>query len=714
MALSGSFSSFPITDLGLYCTWSVEQKAAGNYSDLTLKVYLQYRTLNVEQVTGCTISINGTSETFATPAIHDTTGGMKTRHLKTKTVRIQHDEGGFKTQVSLSAYWPCNLSLHGSAIASITAEDTVSLDPIDRKGPSITLSVVGITETSAALKAVANAACDTWQYERDNSGTWLTAGSGEGTEMTFTVNGLSVDRSYSFRVKARKKLNLIVGVSSAFGITTTNVSKLNSCSNITADTATVRFNVNATVNNSSCTHKIEILKDSTVIVTVTSLSWTQGTTNRTVSLSARQKTELQAAMAGVKKTPVTLRLTSYSGSTQMGSPTTVDTEAVTTASSSAPTLDGMTLTDEDQYTSMMTHEEVFVQHASQLLVTPGRAMARNGATITKYAVYCGSKYVESTGERDQLLIGSIEESGSVEVRLIVTDSRGYTASVSQTITVLPLTEPELTSISLVRDGHEPTDVAMDFTGALCSAVCGSEMNGIAYIQYRIKRTNAETYGDYVSLLRDVALTGTSFSVTGYVIDHIDADKSYDVHLQVIDNFGMQLDYYAVIPKAQPVVSIRDGMVGINNGDPSVALDVIGSASFTDQVKAASFAGSVAPANLSAAVTVAKGGTGATTAASARTNLGIKGTSLYNGTLTTGSTTFSYSSYKAYSIIGTMENSTVRCTAFVPKIALTTSAVTYCLTDGTAKQEFTLKYSGSTVTLTMGTGGGSILRIIGIN
>ena len=117
MALSGSFSSFPVSDLGLYCTWTAEQNAAGNYSDITLKVYLQYRTLNVGQITGSTISINGVSETFATPAIHDTTGGMKTRLIKTKTVRVQHDEGGFKTSIALTAYWPCDISLHGTAVS---------------------------------------------------------------------------------------------------------------------------------------------------------------------------------------------------------------------------------------------------------------------------------------------------------------------------------------------------------------------------------------------------------------------------------------------------------------------------------------------------------------------------------------------------------------------------------------------------------------------
>ena len=52
--------------------------------------------------------------------------------------------------------------------------------------------------------------------------------------------------------------------------------------------------------------------------------------------------------------------------------------------------------------------------------------------------------------------------------------------------------------------------------------------------------------------------------------------------------------------------------------------------------------------------------------------------------------------------------------FVPKLAITTSNVTYCYSDGRDVQTFQLKYSGSTVTLTMGSEGGSILRIFGVN
>ena len=41
MATSGSFSKYPVDNFGLYCTWSASQSVIGNYSDVTLNVYLK-------------------------------------------------------------------------------------------------------------------------------------------------------------------------------------------------------------------------------------------------------------------------------------------------------------------------------------------------------------------------------------------------------------------------------------------------------------------------------------------------------------------------------------------------------------------------------------------------------------------------------------------------------------------------------------------------
>ena len=82
MALSGSFSKYPVDNFGLYCTWSATQSITGNYSDVTLNVYLKYYTLSVGSRSDSTVSINGVSETYTAAAISDSVAGYDTTLLK--------------------------------------------------------------------------------------------------------------------------------------------------------------------------------------------------------------------------------------------------------------------------------------------------------------------------------------------------------------------------------------------------------------------------------------------------------------------------------------------------------------------------------------------------------------------------------------------------------------------------------------------------------
>lgn len=114
--------------------------------------------------------------------------------------------------------------------------------------------------------------------------------------------------------------------------------------------------------------------------------------------------------------------------------------------------------------------------------------------------------------------------------------------------------------------------------------------------------------------------------------------------------------------------------------------------------------------------LAYGGTGATSAAAARTNLGLGITLLYSGTVTTGSCTFNYGSYNWYIIIGQPASTGSRTPIVVPRAALTTSAVAYQITDESYYYSFNLSYSGSTVTpaYKARNSSGQIIAVYGVN
>lgn len=826
MALSGSFQNLPVNNFGLYCTWSATQSVTGNYSDVTLNVYLKYYTLEVGSRADSTISINGTSETYTAPAINDYSSGQHTKLLKTKTVRVNHNADGTKSGVVLSAYWRFSGTYSGTPISSITASTTITLDTIDRAAPTVSLSTSSITASGVTISATSSATADIWQYSTDNGSTWTQFSTTAGTSASKAITGLSPNTTYYIKVRARKKSNQVYGTSSAATVKTLGGAVVNSVTALTADAATVKVVINVTVYEASYTNTLVIKNGSTAYLTISGLSWSKGTADRTVTLTAAQRTTLLTAMSTIKSFTGTFAVSSYSGSTQIGSTSSKTATVSTTAANSGPTLSGFTFADSYATTTAITgNDQLFIQGYSKLTVTPGTATAKNNATITNYTATCnGVSVSNTTGEA--LTVGVVSKSGTVAVVLTVTDSRGYTASVSKNITVLAYAKPKVNSLTLRRTNDIEAEMQLVFNGSISAITVDSvQKNSLLYVRYRYKATSATSYSSYVSILSAVTQSGTSFSYSNLELRSLASDQSWDVHIQIRDQLNSlsSLDLYYVIPQGTPLVALRKKMVGINTPTPAAALDVVGDAKVSGTLTATTLSGALAPAKLSAAVPISKGGTGATTAAAARTNLavlplaggtvtgqvkstyanaggfliehgtankdacfratrsdtgvsvymgvgsggtnhgvysyklgkwlvyadgsnvycngtatnvtgtvavahggtgattaaaartnlGITCTSLYNGSLSSGSITFNYGNYNAYLILGQPGSATAIAGIVVPKGMITTSDVKYQITDESYYRCFNLKYSGSTVTLTISTGSGTISRVFGL-
>ena len=841
MALSGSFQNLPVNNFGLYCTWSATQSITGNYSDVTLNVYLKYYTLEVGSRPDSTISINGTSETYTAPAINDYSSGQHTVLLKTKTVRVNHNSDGTKSGVALSAYWRFSGTYSGQSISSITASTTITLDTIDRTAPTVSLSTSSITASGVTISATSSATADIWQYSIDNGSTWTQFSTTAGTSASKAITGLSPNTTYYIKVKARKKSNQVYGTSSAATVKTLGGAVVNSVNQVTADAATVSIKLNATVYDASYSYTLELKNGSTSILSVGGLTWSKGTADRTVTLTAANRTTLLTAMASLKSFTGTFAVTTYSGTTQIGSVSSKTATVTTTAANSGPTLSGFTYADSYATTTAITgNDQLFIQSYSKLTVTPGTATPKNQATIANYTATCNGVSVSNT-TGDALTVGTVSKSGTVAVVLTITDSRGYTASVTQNITVLAYTKPKVNSLTLRRTNDIEAEMQLVFNGSISAITVDSvQKNSLKYVRYRYKATSASSYSSYVSILSAVTQSGTSFSYSNLELRSLAADQSWDVHIQIRDQLDSlsSLDLYYVIPQGTPLVALRKQKVGINTPTPEAALDVVGDANVSGTLTATTLSGALAPSKLSSAVPISKGGTGATTAAAARTNLavlplaggtmtgqikkagvgssyingrnnamirttsngsasqffsavsvktpsgawdigvlgeslyfvygtdanydagtnttvgryinssgnfngkaanvtgtvalanggtggttaaaartnlGIAATSLYSGTLTgTNSCTFNYGNYNFYIIVGLPTTSSARIGLVVPKALLTTSDVKYQIADDANYCSFYLKYSGSTVTMTRYGGSGQIISVYGVN
>lgn len=847
MALSGTFQNYPVSSFGLYCEWSGTQSITGNYTDVTLKVYLSYYTLDVGARSDSTISINGVSETYTVPAIEDYSSGWKKKLLKTKTVRVNHNADGTKSGVALSTSWRFSGTYSGVSIGTITASTTVTLNSIDRTAPTVSCSVSNITANGFTISASSSATSDIWQYSLNGGSSWTQFSTTAGTSASITLSSLSPNTTYSVRVRARKRTNQVYGTSSTVSAKTLGGAVILSCGNFAADASTVNLSLRVTVYNAAYTNYITIKNGSTTYLSLTGRTWAAGTASRTVTLTSAERTMLLNAMASLKSFTATIELVTKSGNTQIGNASTCTCTISTTEANSGPTLSGFTFADSYSTTTAITgNDQVLIQSYSRLTVTPGTATAKNGASIVSYSAVC-SGVTKSNTTGAALSLGTIGTSGTRDITLTVTDSRGYTASVIKSVTVVPYSKPKVNSVSLRRTNEIETEMQLVFNGSISAiTVDGAQKNSLLYVRYRYKLTSASSYNAYTSILASVTASGTSFSFSNLELCNLNAEASYDFHLQIRDKLDSltSLDLYFVVPQGTPLVALRKKMVGINTPNPAAALHVVGdtriegtltpdeidypfdkpyfgtcSTAAATQIKVVSCAGfelktgcriavqftysntasqpklnvngtgdkficgidgtsvitgiwreketidfvydgtwwialgclyattseygltrlsssvsststtlaatasavkqaydrsSWTSISLTNALSLSYGGTGAKTAAAARTNLGIAATSLYNGTLTSGSITFNYGNYNFYVIIGRPSSTASRTSLVVPRILLTTSAVSFQIADESNYKAFNLSYSGSTVTLAMGNGAGQINRVFGIN
>lgn len=133
---------------------------------------------------------------------------------------------------------------------------------------------------------------------------------------------------------------------------------------------------------------------------------------------------------------------------------------------------------------------------------------------------------------------------------------------------------------------------------------------------------------------------------------------------------------------------------------------------------AAFRNLIGLGNTSGAVPVANGGTGATTAAGARGNLGFVYTTLFSGALTTGQQTSvsGYNSYRFYLIVGNLNGSEPKSTVFLTSTCIGSSAMRYQYADETNYRSFQIWASGNTLYLKSDAGSNSngyVQFIIGI-
>ena len=555
----------------LQLTVSETVDVPGNKSTLNWTLSSVGGSSNYYTIDATTVTINGTQVYYKARTAWDTYEFPAKKGSVSGSLEVPHNSDGSK---SVAVVFTTRVYVFGV----VDYGGSMTLTDIDRTAPTVSCTISNITANSFKITASSSAIADDWSYSLDDGITGNTYSTVAASSTMTTVTGLQPNTTYYVRVSVRKKSNGVYGESSTTNVKTLGGAIINSCPTITADASTVTFKVNTTVYSADYSYYLYIRNGSTDYVAFAARSWSAGTADRTITLTQTERADLLEAMASIKSFTATIALITKSGSTQIGNTSTTTATVQTTAANSGPTMSDFTFKDSRSATATITgNDQQFIQGYSYLYITPGTATAKNSASIVKYAATCnGVTASNTTGAAINLY--EVAKSGTVDVVVTATDSRGYTVSKTKQITVIPYAKPKISNISLRRTNDIEAEMQLTFNGSFSPiTVGGVQKNSLLYVQYRYKLTSATSYGSYTSILGSVTQSGTSFSFSNLELCNLDANSSYDFHVYIRDQLNTlsALSLYFTVPQGTPLVALRKKKVGINTPTPDAALHVVG-------------------------------------------------------------------------------------------------------------------------------------------
>lgn len=512
-----------------------------------------------------TVTINGTQVYYKARTAWSTSQFPAAKGSTSGTITVAHDSNGSKSiSVGFStAIYTSTVTEHGG---------TMALSNIDRAAPSVSVNVSSITANSIKITVSSSATANKWWYSLNGGSSWVAFNSSSGASKETTVTGLSPNTSYTVQACARKSYNGVDGYSGKTTVKTLGGSVLSSVSTLTADNATAKITLSATVYDTSYKHKLVLKDGGTTVLTLTELSLSNG--SNTITLTASQRSSILADMAAKKSFTGTFELSTFSGSSQIGSTSTKTATVQTTAANSAPTFSGFTYKDTNTTAAGVTgNNQILIQSVSTLQITASAATAKNGATISSYSVSAGGSTASSTTVT--LNVGKIYTSGTVPIIVTTIDSRGYTSSATVNITVIAYESIDITT-AIMRRVNEVEDVTQvtlegDITPVKVNNV---NKNTLRKLYYQYKRTDASAYSSLTDITSFATFNDSGFTFTSDEWLSLDANYSWYVRFYVYDNLTGDTATITV-SQGTPLISFRRKKVGINKREPTQALDVDG-------------------------------------------------------------------------------------------------------------------------------------------
>lgn len=245
-------------------------------------------------------------------------------------------------------------------------------------------------------------------------------------------------------------------------------------------------------------------------------------------------------------------LGSYVGSTSLSATVTIPDDV-------KPTLTDFTLSDPNGY---LTTYGVYVAGQSELKAAIN-ASGTYGATIKSYKLSIGTTWNIFDAPELSISPRNFTITGTINVTVTVTDSRGYYTQKTKQITVVPYSAPSLSGSNVKRwntstsqEDDESNTVRVNVVGSITNVNNKNVNTGTAKIE-------VASYGSDSWTVKDTRSVGTSSFNYNCDISGLDKNNRYQARITVTDSFGSETSSVLVIDTATPVIDFKSDGKGIS-------------------------------------------------------------------------------------------------------------------------------------------------------
>lgn len=270
------------------------------------------------------------------------------------------------------------------------------------------------------------------------------------------------------------------------------------------------------------------------------------------SLSYLLPLNLVSSVTNSASASATIILETYNGTQKLGETTQEIT--LTVPESVKPTIRSLDVSERNSKVSAVLPVGYFLQNVSQIQASLVGAAGNLGSTISSYTISFNSV----TKNQQSATFTNTDKSGTLEVIGTVTDSRGRTATLKKTITVLEYALPKIIAFLPARSGSGTNTGVRAVVQASVSDLTLSGLNNQINVKIDVSERGSNSYvTKYNQQLESNVLAQTL-----EIDSDASLDMSYDVRLTLSDKFNSVVSV-STIGTAEVLMALGRSRIGIN-------------------------------------------------------------------------------------------------------------------------------------------------------